>query len=359
MSNHSKLKKFWLNKKVLIIGHTGFKGSWLSILLKHLGSKVFGYSLAPKKKNLLFKSLNIEKLIDKNFFSDINNTASLKKFILNNRPEIIINLAAQSLVKESYLKPIETYRTNLMGALNILNICKNIKNIRSILMITTDKVYKNKDKNISYKENDQLGGNDPYSSSKAASEIAIESFRKSFFSKPRMAYIATARAGNIIGGGDWSNGRLIPDIFKSYFKKKVLNLRYPNAIRPWQHVLEPIYGYLILSQKLYEKKSFALGSWNFGPNYNNFINVKELVKRISDSLDYKIKFRVIKIKNFYETNILKLNSNKAKNLLKWRPILSQKEMITFTNDWYINLRTKNVNLYKLTVLQIETFLKKI
>lgn len=359
MNNYLKLKKFWFNKKVLIIGHTGFKGSWLSILLKHLGSEVFGYSLPPKKDNFIFKKLNIERLIDKNFFSDINDTSSLKKFIFKNKPEIIINLAAQSIVIESYLKPMETYKTNLMGALNILNICKNFKNIRSVLMITTDKVYKNEEKNISYKESDQLGGNDPYSGSKAASEIAIESFRKSFFSNLSSAYVATARAGNIIGGGDWSNGRLVPDFFKSYFKKKFLKLRYPNAIRPWQHVLEPLYGYLILSQKLYEKKSAALGSWNFGPNHNNFISVKELVKIINNNLNLKVKIQMLEKKKFHEANILKLNSNKAKSLLKWRPILSQKEMIKFVSDWYINLKNSNIFLYNLTIKQIETFLKKI
>jgi CDP-glucose 4,6-dehydratase len=215
-----------------------------------------------------------------------------------------------------------------MGALNILNICKNIKNIRSILMITTDKVYKNKDKNISYKENDQLGGNDPYSSSKAASEIAIESFRKSFFSKPGMACIATARAGNIIGGGDWSNGRLIPDIFKSYFKKKVLNLRYPNAIRPWQHVLEPIYGYLILSQKLYEKKSFALGSWNFGPHYNNFIKTFEQMNKGEDGIVNQIlkaapnatTIEYKGIPRILNTGLMRTNSNIPEHLLTYKTL---------------------------------------
>jgi CDP-glucose 4,6-dehydratase len=226
-------------------------------------------------------------------------------------------------------------------------------------MITTDKVYENKNKNVRYKETDELGGFDPYSSSKAASEIAIRSFQRSFFNKKNDPLIATARAGNIIGGGDWSSSRLLPDIIKSYFKKNILAIRFPNSIRPWQHVLEPIYGYLILSQKLFEKNYSYSGSWNFGPNPSNFLTVKELLKKINLYQRLNIKWKKINNNQFHEASLLMLNNDKAKKNLKWRPVLTVKEMIDFTIDWYKNMNKKNNDLLSLTIKQINYFIKKI
>lgn len=353
-----KLKKFWKNKKILIIGHTGFTGSWLVIFLNYLGSSVFGYSVSREKKHIIFNILKLKNKVKDNCFADINNSTILLKFIKKTRPEIIINLAAQPLVRKSYFEPIETYKTNVMGAINLLNICKNITGIKAILMITTDKVYLNKEINKSYKENDPLGGLDPYSSSKAASEIAIHSFDKSFFNKKDSAYIATARSGNIIGGGDWSEDRLIPDLIKSHIKSKKFIIRMPNAIRPWQHVLEAIYGYLLLSQKLYQRNKFARGAWNFGPNNKNFFKVKDLLNKINLISNFRLKW-YLKTSSLHESKILKLNNNKSKKYLGWRPILSINEMINFTISWYELMRKNKSQLHDLSISQIKYFIKKI
>ena len=352
------LKKFWKNKRILIIGHTGFTGSWLTIFLNHLGSSVSGYSLSSEKKHIIFNILKLKNKITNNCFADINNSYTLLNFIKKTRPEIIINLAAQPLVRKSYFKPIETYKTNVMGSINLLNICKNIKGIKAILMITTDKVYLNKEINKSYKESDPLGGLDPYSSSKAASEIAIHSFDKSFFNKQDSAYIATARSGNIIGGGDWSEDRLIPDLIKSHMSGKKFIIRMPNAIRPWQHVLEAIFGYLLLCQKLYQRNKFAKGAWNFGPNNKNFFKVKDLLNKINLISNFKLKW-YLKTSSFHESQILKLNNNKSKKYLGWRPILSINEMIDFTISWYEMMRKDKLQLYHLSISQIKYFIKKI
>ncbi len=353
-----KLKKFWKNKKILIIGHTGFTGSWLIIFLNYLGSSISGYSLSSEKKHIIFNILKLKNKIKNNSFADINNSRILFNFIKKTRPEIIINLAAQPLVKKSYIEPIETYKTNVMGAINLLNICKNIKGIKAILMITTDKVYLNKEINKSYKESDSLGGLDPYSSSKAASEIAIHSFDKSFFNRQDSAYIATARSGNIIGGGDWSEDRLIPDLIKSHISGKKFIIRMPDAIRPWQHVLEAIYGYLLLCQKLYQRNKFAKGAWNFGPNNKNFFKVKDLLSKINLVSNFKSKW-YLKTGRFHESKILKLNNNKSKKHLGWRPILSINEMINFTISWYELLRKNKSQLHDLSISQIKYFIKKI
>jgi len=353
-----KIFKFWKNKKVLIVGHTGFKGSWLTILLHYLGAKVYGYSLKPEKNNFIFKKLNLNKILEINYFGDINSD-KLKIFIKNIKPEIVINLAAQSLVRKSYKKPIETYKTNLIGAIKLLYACRNVSSIKSILMITTDKVYKNKERNVSYKETDELGGFDPYSSSKAASEIAISSFQESYFNKKKQAFIAIARAGNIIGGGDWSEDRLLPDIIKSYYNKKKLIIRFPNAIRPWQHVLEPLYGYLILCENLYKKKPNTIGSWNFGPNNKKIFTVRKLIKEINLYKNLEIKLVISKKNILHENKILKLNNSKAKNKLNWRPILSSREMISLTIDWYLAMKKSKKNLYSLTIKQIAYFINKI
>ena len=353
-----KLKKFWKNKRILIIGHTGFTGSWLTILLNHLGSSVSGYSLSSEKKHIIFNILKLKNKIKNNCFSDINNTHTLFNFIKKTRPEIIINLAAQPLVRKSYFEPIETYKTNVMGVINLLNICKNIKGIKAILMITTDKVYLNKEINKSYKESDPLGGLDPYSSSKAASEIAIHSFDKSFFNKKNSAYIATARSGNIIGGGDWSEDRLIPDLIKSHISGKKFIIRMPDAIRPWQHVLEAIYGYLLLCQKLYQRNKVAKGAWNFGPSNKNFLKVKDFLNKINLISNFKSKW-YLETSSFHESKILKLNNNKSKKYLGWRPILSINEMINFTFSWYELMRKNKSQLYDLSISQIKYFIKKI
>jgi CDP-glucose 4,6-dehydratase len=353
-----KLDKFWKNKRVLIIGHTGFTGSWLILILNYLGSIVSGYSLNAEKKYIIFNALKLKKKLKYNCFGDINNSNKLSKFIKKTKPQIIINLAAQSLVKKSYTEPLETYNTNLIGAIKLLYLCKNFQSIKSIVMVTTDKVYLNQKKSNIYKETDLLGGSDPYSSSKAASEIAISSFDKSFFNKKSSAFIATARSGNIIGGGDWSKNRLIPDLIKSYYNNKILIIRMPWSIRPWQHVLEAVYGYLLLAQSLYQKKKNAKGAWNFGPERKNFLKVEDFLNKINSELKLNIKWK-FKKSTIYETDILKLNNNKSKKYLKWKPILSVKKMIDFTFSWYKQYFIDKSKLNELSLSQIKFFLNKI
>ena len=258
-------RKFWKNKKVFITGHTGFKGSWLSIFLTHLGAEVTGYSLKPNTNPSLFKLAKVNNVIKKSIIADIRDYKKLYSEIKKSKASIIFHLAAQPLVRLSYIHPKDTFDVNFSGTLNILQIIKRLKNISTGIIITTDKVY-NINKNKIFKETDSLGGLDPYSSSKVCVEYLFNSYNESFF-KDNKQMIATVRAGNVIGGGDYSLDRLVPDIYKSANNKKSINLRNPNSIRPWQHVLEPISGYLLLAQNIHSKKIKNIQqNWNFGPN---------------------------------------------------------------------------------------------
>ena len=338
MEDIKQLKKFWSKKKVFITGHTGFKGSWLSIILNYLDSSIDGYSLKPKK-NSLFNKSKISKKLKSNTYSDINDSRKLKKKIKACKPEIIFHLAAQPLVIESYNKPLKTLNTNIIGTANLLDSIRNIKSIKSVVIITTDKVYKIKKDNRLYKELDQLGGFDPYSASKVGAEIVVQSYIKSFFKNSNLENrISTARAGNVIGGGDFSENRLIPDIISAINNKKKLKIRNPNHIRPWQHVLDPIMGYLILAKKQYTNKVDNNDhSWNFGPNKNNFKKVIDIVRYIKSSQ----KFEYILAKNninFKETKILKLNSLKAKKKLNWSSKWNLTKSIIKTLEWNKNIQ---------------------
>ena len=337
MENIKQLKKFWSKKKVFITGHTGFKGSWLSIILTYLDSTVDGYSLKPKKNSLFYKSTILHRL-KSNTYADINDLIKLKKRIKACKPEIIFHLAAQPLVIESYKEPLKTLNTNIIGTANLLESIRNIKTIKSVVIITTDKVYKIKKHNKLYKELDQLGGFDPYSASKVGAEIVVESYIKSFFENSSLRNrISTARAGNVIGGGDFSENRLFPDIVSAINNKKKLKVRNPNHIRPWQHVLDPLIGYLILAEKQYSNKVNNIEhAWNFGPNKNNFKKVIDIVKYIKKLHEFK--FSLVKNNKFKETNILKLNSFKAKKELNWVSKWNLAETLTKTLEWNKNVR---------------------
>jgi len=332
MENIYRLIKFWSKKKVFVTGHTGFKGSWLCIILKYLKADVYGYSLKAEK-NSLFNKSGIEKKLASSTCSEINNILYLKKKIKKSKPEIIFHLAAQPLVLESYHDPLKTFKTNIIGTLNLLQCIREVKSIRSVVIITTDKVYKINKKNINYKELDQLGGFDPYSASKVGAEIVVDSYIKSFFSISNLkGRVSTARAGNVIGGGDFSKDRLVPDIIKAINNKKKLTLRNPNYIRPWQHVLDPLMGYLILAEQQYKNKIHNKEhSWNFGPNKSSFKKVIDVVKYIKKFENFNYSLR--KNKKLKETKVLKLNSNKAKKKLKWVPKLNLSESIKKTIEW--------------------------
>jgi len=340
------LSKFWKGKKVFLTGHTGFKGVWLSVFLNLLGAKVIGYSLKPNTKPSFYNLIKINKSIHQSIIGDIRDYNKLKKSIIKTAPNFIVHLAAQSLVRESYFNPKYTYEVNTLGTINILNILKDLNFIKSALIITTDKVYRNNNKKKYFKENDLRGGTDPYSNSKSCAELAVDCYSYSFF-KEKKIHIATARAGNIIGGGDFAKDRIIPDYFRSFLKNKKLILRSPNSIRPWQHVVEPLYGYLLILMKL-DKKQIETGShFNFGPKRSSNKSVNKVVNLLNNNFDNSVK--IIKQKNspknYKESKVLMLNSNKSKKILKWNSQYNLEESINLISEWfqqYINKKDRNI-----------------
>lgn len=344
-------KIFWKNKKVLITGHTGFKGGWLSAILHDLGSILYGYALPPRSKNGIFKSSKINNFFKISKYDNICNYNSLKKFIYFVKPDIIFHLAAQPIVLDSYKDPINTFNTNIIGTANLCDIVVNYKKTNSLIIATSDKCYLNYDKKIKFfKETDSLGGFDPYSASKAGTEIIVQSFQKSFFKKLRIN-AATVRAGNVIGGGDDSRHRICPDIIKTLQNKKQLIIRNPNAIRPWQHVLEPLSGYIKLAENLYLNKREFIGSWNFGPKKNSIKKVIDLVSEVKKVKTLNVSILNSKVKQ-YESQYLGLNIKKSQKFLKWVPKLSFSENIKLVLDWH---DSKNKRF--ITINQIKSYFK--
>ncbi len=359
MKNKLKyLRKFWKDKKVFLTGHTGFKGTWLSIFLNLLGAKVSGYSLKPNMRSSFYNIINLNKHIYSSTIGDIRDYNKLKKSISNFSPDFIIHMAAQPLVRESYLNPKYTYEVNTLGTVNILNILKEVNFVKSALIVTTDKVYFNDNKKEYFKENDLLGGADPYSNSKSCAELAVNSYNYSFFKEKKIC-VATARAGNVIGGGDFSKDRIIPDYLRSLMKNKKLFLRSPNSIRPWQHVLDPLYGYLLLLMKLYKKKVISGSSFNFGPNKSSNKSVIEVINLMNKDFNNAVK--IIKKKNnfrnYKESKVLMLNSDKSKKILKWKSKYNLEQSIKLTSTWFKQYNyKKNKNILKVTQDQIIDYL---
>lgn len=332
---------FWRNKKVFVTGHTGFKGSWLCLFLKMLGAEVTGYSLKPQTKPSLFNLAKINKVIKKSIIADVRDFKRLDSEIKRSKSTIVFHLAAQPLVRYSYLQPKETFDTNFTGSLNILESVKRNKKITTAIIITTDKVY-DISKNKIFKEADKLGGLDPYSSSKVCVEFLFNSYFKSFFiSKKQM--IATVRAGNVIGGGDYSLDRLVPDIYKSIKNKRKIHLRNPQSVRPWQHVLEPLSGYLMLAQNIRDKKIRKLTqNWNFAPNISSCKSVLYLSKYFSKNLKLNIKTKKTSKKIFKpETSILRLSNYKSKKYLKWHPKWSINKSLDKIIIWNKEIKKKS------------------
>jgi len=353
-----ELTKFWKNKKVFLTGHTGFKGSWFAIFLNLLGAKVTGYSLKPKEKINFFRLANLNKIFEKSFFGDIRDYKKLKECILNSSPDMIVHMAAQPLVRLSYNLPKYTFEVNTLGTINVLNIINEINTVKTGLIITTDKVYANENKKIFFNESHELGGLDPYSNSKSLAELSIYSYNNSFFKKKNI-FVGSARAGNVIGGGDFSDDRIIPDYFKS-FKKRRLYIRQPNSIRPWQHVIEPLYGYLLLLKNLHEKRKFKKYSWNFGPKISNNKSVIEVVVKLNTYFGNLIKIvkKPVLMKNYHESKMLMLNSKKAKNELKWLPKYDLEYSLKLVADWY-KIFFLNGDLFNISQNQILEYIKKI
>ena len=331
-------KNFWKGKKVFITGHTGFKGSWLCIILNNLNAKIFGFSLKPKKKSL-FNQSKISKNLSSNTFADISNIKLLKKKIKTIKPEIIFHLAAQPLVIDSYKNPLKTFQTNIMGTVNLLECIRGVNSIKSVVIITTDKVYKINKKSRIYNELDELGGYDPYSSSKVGAEIVVNSYVNSFFKKTILINrISTVRAGNVVGGGDYSEKRLLPDIIKSINNNSKLTVRNPSNIRPWQHVIEPLVGYLTLAEYQFKGKINEKNNvWNFGPKKNSFKKVMDIIKIMQKFSFFNLTIK--KDEKYNETEVLKLNSNKSKKKLKWYSKMTLQSTLKEVFDW--NLKVKN------------------
>ena len=349
------LEKFYKNKKVFVTGHTGVKGSWLCSVLLKFGAQVTGYSITDEKKYYYKNFLNYKKI--NNIYGDILDFNKLKKSILKSRSQIIFHLAAQSLVRTSYEFPYKTISTNLLGSTNIMEIAKECKKLRALVIVTSDKCYQNIEINRGYKETDILGGNDPYSASKAATEIIFNSYLKSFFFKRKSCGFATGRAGNVIGGGDWSKDRIIPDVIRAIKNNKNIILRNPDSTRPWQHVLEPVSGYLLLGKKIYKDPKIYSGSWNFGPRSNENMKVKDVVSLLVNKLKNKKKAKILIKKNkFYEAKLLKLNTRKTNIKLGWKSRWSMKEAILRTAHWYKTYLNKD-DTKKITETQIKEFFK--
>lgn len=345
-------------KRVFITGHTGFKGSWLSLWLTRLGAKVCGYSLAPNTNPSMFEALDIENKIYKSVIANITDANTLEKVMLEFQPDIIFHLAAQPLVRFSYDDPVTTYMTNVMGTLTVLDVANCCESVKAFVNITTDKCYENKEVNRGYKEDEPMGGYDMYSSSKGCVEIMSSSFRRSFLQDEGTMAMATARAGNVIGGGDWAQDRLIPDCIRSINKGIDIEIRNPVAVRPWQHVLEPLSGYLLLGQKLLDEgKKYAEG-FNFGPNEESVLTVSEVSKKVCECYG---KGNVIVGKKSYkhEANLLMLNIEKAKNVLGWEPTYTADIAISETVNWYKHFYSKDCDMYEFTMKQIENYERSI
>ena len=337
------MKNFYKNKRILITGHTGFKGAWLSQILLSMGANVYGISLRPfDSRGNLYKILKLKKHMDSNYL-DLRDLTKLKLKLKKINPDLIFHLAAQPYVLQSYEKPLTTISSNIIGLVNLLDVSRSLNNLRAILNVTTDKCYENLENKIPFREDDRLGGKDIYSASKACSEILTKSYYQSFM-RDLNVNIATARAGNIIGGGDFGENRIVPDLIESVQKNAPLNVRSPESIRPWQHVLDVLNGYMLLMQKTYRNNS-EFESFNFAPNVRQVVTVKDIVSKLSKELDFKkVKFK--KIKSNKESITLRLNPNKSKKLLGWKCKYSIKECIKITANWYRSyLDNENMKIY--------------
>lgn len=323
---------FWRNKKVLLTGHTGFKGGWLSLWLASMGAKVTGYSLAPNTMPNLFDVLGIDDLIEKSYIADIRDLTALQKAMAEGRPEVVIHMAAQPLVRYSYANPVETYATNVMGTVHVLESARQTPSVCATVVVTTDKCYENKEWVWGYRENEPMGGYDPYSNSKGCAELVTSAYRQSYFSSPGLGNkVASARAGNVIGGGDWSDDRLVPDAIKAFEANEPLLVRNPLATRPWQHVLEPLSAYLILAQALYSENGdrFASG-WNFGPSDSDNRSVQEVVDLLIAQWGTPASWEKEGSEQPHEAHLLKLDCSKARQQLNWIP------------KWNLEIATKKI-----------------
>lgn len=326
-------KSFWKEKKVFLTGHTGFKGSWLAIWLQSMGAIVKGYALDPPTKPALFFEANVSENME-SIIGDIRDFKLLSKEMLAFNPDVLIHMAAQPLVRHSYLDPVETYSTNVMGTVNVLEAARSCKNLKSIVSVTTDKCYENKEWNWGYRENEPMGGYDPYSSSKGCAELVTSAYRRSFFNNSETAFVASARAGNVIGGGDWATDRLIPDILRAFEKQKPVVIRNPLSTRPWQHVLEPLSGYLVLAEKLYTNGKDFAEAWNFGPKDDDVKPVNWILNKMVSNWGKGASWELDNNDNPHEAGFLKLDCSKSASQLNWFPKWNLETTLGLIVEWH-------------------------
>jgi len=351
--------KFWASKKVFLTGHTGFKGGWLSIWLSMMGAKVTGFSLAPNTTPSLFEVAKIDLLLEASHIGNICDLRLLQSTLVKAAPDVVIHMAAQPLVRYSYLNPVETFATNVMGTAHILEVIRNCETVKAVVIVTTDKCYENKEWVWGYRENEAMGGLDPYSSSKGCAELVTAAYRQSFFYdkkfSARQVAIASARAGNVIGGGDWSEDRLIPDAIKAFVANKSLVIRNPLSTRPWQHVLEPLSGYLILAQALYEQGSAFASGWNFGPRDEDNRTVREVADLLISSWGETAHWEKEGLEQPHEANLLKLDCSKAHIQLDWIPKWNLETAIKKVVEWQKAFQVKE-NMRDVSLGQINQYM---
>jgi CDP-glucose 4,6-dehydratase len=347
--------EFWQGRRVFLTGHTGFKGSWLALMLQTLGADVHGYALAPSTTPSLFVDADVATGMHSTI-GDIRDTAQLTAALCKAKPEVVLHLAAQAIVSEAFDQPLATLATNVIGTANLLEAVRGQTDVRSAIIVTSDKCYENKERQPAYREHEPLGGRDPYSASKACAELVTASWRHSFFDKPGQAVIATARAGNVIGGGDWSRDRLVPDMIRAFQDKEPALLRSPDSIRPWQHVLEPLCGYLLLAERCAQDRSFGQ-AWNFGPDEHDARPVRFLADTLVQLWGNGASWHQHERNPLKEAGILKLDSSKARTLLQWQPVTDLTRGLQLTASWYEN-HAAGGNARELTVQQIRSHLHR-
>ena len=343
---------FWPGKRVLVTGHTGFKGGWLALWLQRLGAQVMGYSLPAPTQPSFYETARVSESVE-GVIADIRDLKRLQAALADFSPEVVFHLAVQPLVRASYAEPVETYSSNVLGTVHVLEAVRRTKSVRSAVIVTTDKCYENLELERGYREDDRLGGHDPYSNSKACAELVVDSYRRSFFGATGTAAIASARAGNVIGGGDWAADRLIPDLVRSAFAGKPLVLRSPKSVRPWQHVLEPLSGYLMLAERLCDDRARYASAWNFGPLESDARSVEDVVKLAARGWGGGLEWSVDPAPQPHETKLLKLDCSKAAGT-GWKPLLNAERAVEWTMEWYRAWRDK-LDVKALSLEQIERY----
>lgn len=344
---------FWNGRRVFLTGHTGFKGSWLSLWLQKLGARVTGFALPPHTEPSLFEAADVAGGMT-SVIGDIRELAALREAMLSAAPEIVVHMAAQAIVRESYADPVGTYATNVMGTVHVLEAMRDLPSVRAAVVVTTDKVYHNEEWAWGYREDDRLGGRDPYSNSKACAELVVQAFRASFAAGPDAPAIAAARSGNVIGGGDWAKDRLVRDLVLAFAKNETLVIRRPDATRPWQHVLDPLHGYLVLAERLVEEGNRYAAAWNFGPGEDGAQTVRTVVERLS-KLWGGGRWEIDPGPHAHEAGLLKLDISRTRRELGWKPLMDLDTALDWTVEWYRGFLAGRSYARRATELQIAQY----